>query len=272
MYKRLFTESSVVFKFMKSFIIILVSLCFNYEIMSQENEVTIECDPVTGLCKLPNFETEVAPQVWNENEEIYYIGDPMCSWCWGISPHVNALQRFATQHHINMELIMGGLRPDDGQEWTDDFKSYLKHHWKEVNKRSGQPFSMQFFDKKTFNYNTEPACRAVVTVRTIAPEKSLAFYELVQYYFYAKSEDPKQLEFYKPICKELNIDFVIFSEKFTAKTTIEATQADFMKSRELGVRGFPSIIYRKKDRLYILARGYAEFDDLKKSLLELRSK
>ncbi|WP_052184104.1 DsbA family protein [Psychroserpens sp. Hel_I_66] len=239
--------------------------------MSQENEITMVCDPVTGLCELPDFESEATKQDWNDDEEIFYIGDPMCSWCWGISPQVNALKRFANQQHINMELIMGGLRPGGGQEWDAKFKSFLKHHWQEVNKRSGQPFNMDLLDKEVFHYDTEPACRAVITVRTVSPEKTLPFYELVQYYFYAESKDPKQLDFYKPICEKLDIDFTAFSEKFTSQTMKDATRADFIKTRELGVNGFPSIVYRKKDKFYTIARGYTEFDDIKKTILKLRN-
>ena len=239
--------------------------------MSQKKEITIECDPVTGLCQLPDFEAEANLQTWNDDEDIFYIGDPMCSWCWGISPHVNALKRFANQEHIKMKLIMGGLRPGGGQKWDEQFKSYLKHHWQEVNNRSGQPFKLALFQKDQYDYDTEPACRAVVTIRNIAPEKDMAFYELVQYYFYAENKDPKLLDFYRPICEKLEIDFKDFTENFKSKAMLEATQADFLKSREMGIRGFPSLIYRKGDKLYMIASGYVEFNDLKESISKLRS-
>ncbi|MGJ8592665.1 MAG: DsbA family protein [Aquaticitalea sp.] len=240
--------------------------------MSQEDKIQVQCDPITGLCEIPDFEVEAKKTDWNDDEELYYIGDPMCSWCWGISPQTNALQRYATQENIKFNLIMGGLRPGGGQAWDKSFKNYLEHHWKEVNKMSGQPFNFSLFEMEEFNYDTEPGCRAVVTAKTIAPEKTLAFYELVQYYFYAAAKDPKQLDFYKPICEKLDIDYKEFSEKFTSDAMKAATEADFTKSRELGVRGFPTIIYRKKDKLYTIARGYTEFEDLKKSIIKLQNK
>ena len=240
--------------------------------MSQEKPIQVQCDPVTGLCELPDFEIENKKEIWNDDEEIFYVGDPMCSWCWGISPQINALQRYAAQEHIKFNLIMGGLRPGGGQEWNKPFRDYLKHHWQEVHKKSGQPFDLSLFEKEKFNYDTEPACRAVITVRTIAPEKTLAFYEFVQYYFYALSGDPKQLDFYEIICKKLDIDFKVFSDQFTSNTLKLATQSDFRKSRELGIRGFPSVVYRKKDKLYTIANGYTEFETLKKSILKLKNK
>jgi putative protein-disulfide isomerase len=256
---------------MKYAITILLTLCFYTKTMSQEKQIQVQCDPITGLCELPDFDVKVKETVWNQEEELFYIGDPMCSWCWGISPEINALQRYATQEHIKFNIIMGGLRPGGGQEWSKSFKGYLTHHWQEVNKRSGQPFDFSLFEKDNFNYDTEPGCRAVITVRTIAPEKTLAFFELAQYYFYAKSKDPKQLDFYKIICEKLDIDFNKFSDTFNSDIMKTATQADFAKSRELGVRGFPSVVYRKKEKLYLIASGYTQFDDLKKAILKLNN-
>lgn len=239
--------------------------------MSQKQEIQVQCNPVTGLCKIPDFEAEAQEIVWSDDEELIYVGDPMCSWCWGISPQINALQRYASQEKIPFKLLMGGLRPGGGEEWNSSFKDFLKHHWQEVSERSGQPFDLSLFDKEAFNYDTEPACRAVVTTRTIAPEKTPAFYELVQHYFYAQSQDPKQVRFYQSICEKLDMDFQEFSDAFISEAMRVATQADFVKSRDMGVRGFPTIIYRKKDKLHLIATGYTEFEALKKSIVNLRN-
>ena len=43
--------------------------------------------------------------------------------------------------------MIGGLRPESGPAWDEEFKEYLKHHWREVNKRSGQPFAFDLFER-----------------------------------------------------------------------------------------------------------------------------
>ncbi len=169
-------------------------------------------------------------------------------------------------------MVMGGLRPGGGEEWNTSFKNFLKHHWQEVQQKSGQPFDLSLFEKEHFNYDTEPACRAAVTARTIAPEKALAFYELIQHHFYVETQDPKQPEFYKPICKTLDIDYNKFLAAFTSEAMKEATRADFTKSRQLGVRGFPTVMYRKKDKRHVIASGYTDFESLKRTLVTLRKK
>ncbi len=254
----------------RSILFFIIITMTSLPLMSQNKEIKVQCDPETGLCTLPEFEGAATETVWREGQEIIYIGDPMCSWCWGISPELNALQRFGTQQGIPLTLTMGGLRPGGGEAWNDQFKNFLKHHWQEVSERSGQPFGYELFELESFDYDTEPACRAVVTVRQIDPEKTLSFYEYVQHHFYVKSEDPKQVEFYRPICEKLGIDFTQFSTLFPSDEMKQLTAEDFSTSRSWGIRGFPSVIYRDGDQLHLIARGYAEYADLKANIAAIQ--
>lgn len=241
---------------------------------SQDNDqatIKVQCDPETGLCTIPDYKEETEVIDWKEGEEIIYIGDPMCSWCWGISPELNALQRYGEVNAVPFSLVMGGLRPGGGQKWDDEFKGFLKHHWEEVSQRSGQPFGYDLFEQAEFDYDTEPACRGLVTARAIAPEKALSFYELTQHHFYVQSKDPKLAEFYRPICEDLAIDFDLFAQMFESEEMKQRTAADFNQSRQWGVRAFPSVVYRKDDQLYLIAQGYAKFDDLKHRITEIKN-
>ena len=240
--------------------------------MIQEANIKVQCDPETGLCVIPDYKEETQDIEWQEGEEIIYIGDPMCSWCWGISPELNALQRFGAANAIPFTLVMGGLRPGGGQEWNEEFRGFLKHHWEEVNQRSGQPFGYDLFNLASFDYDTEPACRGLVTARAVAAEKALSFYELIQHHFYVQSKDPKQVEFYRPICEELSIDFTLFAQMFDSEDMKRQTAEDFGQSRQWGVRAFPSIVYRKDDQLYLIAQGYAKYDELKNRIAEIKGK
>ena len=240
-------------------------------IMSQTTPISVQCDPATGLCIIPERSHTALDIQWNEDREIIYIGDPMCSWCWGISPQLNALQRYAEANSIPFSIVMGGLRAGGGQVWNDDFKTFLKHHWEEVSSRSGQPFSFTLLESTNFNYDTEPACRAIVSVRNLAPEKVLAFYELTQHYFYVRSQDPKNLTFYQPICEQLEINFIDFSSLFNSDLMRHSTQEDFDKSSQMGVRGFPTVLYRINDRLHVVARGYGTFNKMKTQIQDLEN-
>jgi len=222
----------------------------------------LSCDPETGLCTPDPMEGLNQTVAMDANTEVIYVGDPMCSWCWGISPALNHLQRAAAANGIGYRIVLGGLRPDNSEQWTPKFQDFLRHHWEEVSGRSGQPFNYDLLDAEHFQYNTEPSCRGVVTARTIDPEVEVRFFELIQHRFYVLNQDPAKVEFYKPICFELGLDYAKFASLFPSEEVKKATHADFQLNRQWGVRGYPTVIVRKGENMQIIATGFASFADM----------
>ncbi|NJC26461.1 DsbA family protein [Neolewinella antarctica] len=224
------------------------------------------CDPATGLCTPSPLPAPVPIAIGTPAQladaEIIYVGDPMCSWCWGISPALNRLEKAAAANGIPYRIVVGGLRPGGGDPWDAEMKKFIGHHWDQVTERSGQPFGRALFERDTFNYDTEPACRAVVTARTMNPAVESRFFELVQYRFYVLNEDPNHTDFYRPICEELALDFTAFSTLFTSQKMVDATEQDFRLNRSWGVTGYPTVVIRKGDQLTALARGFATFESM----------
>ena len=227
------------------------------------------CDPETGECTpaaLPELEQQ---ETAREEGEIIYVGDPMCSWCWGISNHLRDLK----SHYKSMKfsIVLGGLRPGGGDPWDDQFKAFLKHHWHEVTQRSGQPFGYTLFDREEFNYDTEPSCRAVVAAKHWLGEEVLEFYEAVSRHFYVDNEDPTKVEFYQPICDQFNIPFEEFKVVFEKEETRLETYRDFQTNRQWGVRGYPTMLFKTNEQLYQINHGYTEFEDMKRVIEKIRT-
>lgn len=228
------------------------------------------CDPETGVCT-PSELTTTTPAEDSAftGTKIIYVGDPMCSWCWGISEELSKLKNYQEAQGGKFEVVLGGLRPGGGDEWNEEFKGFLKHHWEEVNERSGRPFGYDLFQRDSFNYDTEPSCRAVVVARKFIPEKELEFFEAIQERFYVKNEDPNDVMFYKPLCVQFNINYEDFKKSFLSNEAKQETRADFVLNRQWGVRGYPSILIKKEDKIQLVSSGYAKFNDLKERIEEL---
>ena len=128
-----------------------------------------KCDPVTGVCLLPEQDGPVdcAVPTVRHGWAVHYVGDPMCSWCWGISPTVSAVEAFCAAQGIDFSITMGGLRAGGGDPWNETFKSFLRNEWRHIGQTTGQPFSFTLLESEYFNYDTEPACRAVATVKLL---------------------------------------------------------------------------------------------------------
>lgn len=225
------------------------------------------CDPVTGICTPSTLaELQAVGTQIHEHAEIIYIGDPMCSWCWGISPALIQLRNHFRKQQLAFRVVVGGLRPGGGEPWNDEMKSFLRHHWEQVHTQSGQPFSYDLLDRDEFNYDTEPACRAVIAARTLLNEKEMEFFEAIQKKFYAESEDPTESTFYESICTSFDIDFSDFKNKFESEESKKETMQEFQLNRSWGVTGYPAVILLAKDKLYMVAQGFAGFDQMKNTI------
>ncbi|MDW3192571.1 MAG: DsbA family protein [Cytophagales bacterium] len=219
------------------------------------------CDPETGECAPADLSGELNEALKKADGEIIYVGDPMCSWCWGISNHLQELKQHFSEY--NFSIVLGGLRPGGGDPWDDNFKAFLKHHWEEVTARSGQPFGYSLFDRESFNYDTEPPCRAVVASRKWLGDDVLAFYEAVSKKFYVDNEDPGEEEFYRSICEVFEIPFDEFLTAFESEEVKYQTKQDFLLNRQWGVRGYPTVLFKFQEQLYQINHGYSEFEAMK---------
>jgi putative protein-disulfide isomerase len=197
---------------------------------------------------------------------LVYFADPMCSWCYGFSPVVAALaERF--EGRVSLDLVMGGLRAGNTEPMHAQDKDYIRSAWTRVGAASGQPFDFSFFDREGFVYDTEPACRAVVTARRLLPRMALPFMARIQQAFYAENRDMTAVDEIAGVAEEAGFDRAGFSEAFAAPETRNETFRDFLTAQSLGVHGFPTLIAGSEEKGYaLLTNGYRPLEDLAEPL------
>jgi len=197
--------------------------------------------------------------------KMLYITDPMCSWCWGFVPVMRRIREDYSER-IDIELVVGGLRPGTQEPFSPKMRDFVLHHWHEVQKMSGQPFNFEFAMDDDFVYDTEPADRALVTVRRIAPKKVFDYAEAVQRAFYTENLNVTRPTVLAGIAELLGVSAEAFAQRYNAAETKQATWADFARAREYGVAGFPSIVLEDSRGPALLTYGYTPFDDLRPRL------
>lgn len=229
----------------------------------------MQCDPTTGSCLLPDESPGTQRQTTTSSDiVIRYVGDPMCSWCWGISPAVKQLAEYCDQHGLSFVMTMGGLRAGGGDPWNLAFKAFLRQEWSHIQKTTGQPFGFSLLEAAQFNYDTEPACRAVATASLLLAERglpssaALPFLAATQYKFYVDGQDPKTEAFYHDICDRVGLPFEEFSQTFTSQRAREAVSQDFALCRQWGVRSFPTLLLERHGEISLLATGYVDSETL----------
>ena len=196
------------------------------------------------------------------DRQFVYIADPMCSWCYGFAPVIAELaERFRDQ--LGLQIIMGGLRAGNTEPMTPKDKDYIRGAWTKVGEATGQPFDPSFFDRDTFIYDTEPACRAVVTARRLQPNMALPMMARVSRAFYAEARDMTAVDEIADVADEAGFDRATFTAAFTSPETQNETFRDFLIAQELGIRGFPTLIAGSEGTGYaLITNGYRPLEDL----------
>ena len=197
--------------------------------------------------------------------EIIYVGDPMCSWCYGFSPVMQAIfERHRDQ--ATMSLRMGGLHPGNDYIVDQRYKDFLIEHWTEIGGRTGQKFSFGILDELGWIYDTEKACRAVVAVRRLKPGSEYPFSFAIQAGFYAHNRNPHEPDTFAKVAEEFGVDRQAFLDAYADPAVKEETAADFQWAQSLGVTGFPTVLVRDHRGMAVLTRGYQPLASIERPL------
>lgn len=190
---------------------------------------------------------------------LWYFADPMCSWCWGFAPIISAIkERYAAQ--MKVALVLGGLRPGTTEPMTPKSREDILHHWRDVQRMSGQQFQFDGAMPDGFIYDTEPPSRAVVAVSGIDPDAVFAYFKAVQEAFYARGEDITQRETLAGLARQQQMDRKRFLALFDSDAVKRKTRRHFEMARESGVRGFPTTVLQDESGTTLLADGYRPYD------------
>lgn len=195
---------------------------------------------------------------------LVYVGDPMCSWCWGFAPEIADLSG-----DWPVEVVVGGLRPGPMAQALDDrLASFLSHEWAQIGERTGQPFDTAFLDRTDgWVYDTEPAAIAVTGVRELDPGQAFAYFHHVQEAFYAEGRDVTDFDVLADIARELGIDSDEFRDVVAGDEARKRAWFDFSRARNWGISGFPTLVGELDDgRLALLARGWSPADVIRERI------
>jgi putative protein-disulfide isomerase len=192
---------------------------------------------------------------------LWYFADPMCSWCWGFAPVISAIKEtYADQ--LKVALLLGGLRPGTTEPMTAALREEILHHWHEVHRRTGQPFTFEEAMPAGFVYDTEPPSRAVVAVAEIKPEETFPYFKSVQAAFYAHRQDVTQTQTLAALAEAHHIAVPQFLERFHSEDVKAKTRMHFQQTQQAGVRGFPTVVLQDASGSTLLTRGYRAFEEL----------
>lgn len=195
---------------------------------------------------------------------LYYIADPMCSWCWGFAPVVDTVRRHLDEG-INWRPVMGGLARDSDEPMPAATRESIRHHWSAVAERTGACFNWAFWEACEPRRSTYPACRAVLAATAIDPVGTAGdrMFDAIQRAYYTQARNPSLASTLTELASEIGLDAEQFAAQLRSPATEAELQADFDLRRRLQTTAFPSLVLETSTVLEAssrtwIARGYTD--------------
>jgi len=193
--------------------------------------------------------------------QLIFVLDPMCSWCWGFHPVIEALRKDHSERYT-FSLVLGGLRTSGQMTWDAQSKAYLKSAWDAVAQTTQQPFNPKLLNLTHFDYNTYPACKAVITIRELyGVDAAFTYFGAIQKAFYTEGADITTLE---TLTHYVTQDKVAFTHFYQSDRAELLMQHDFSKAHSMGANAFPSTVKIDEDGHMVCVNGYKGLEEILK--------
>jgi len=186
---------------------------------------------------------------------LYYVHDPMCSWCWGYKPTWLKLKA-ALPGHVQVENVLGGLAKDNDQPMPVEMQKAIAGHWKKIHDMLGTEFNFEFWTRCQPRRDTYKASRAVVVATAAGLEEEMI--NTIQHAYYLRAMNPSEPETLVQLAGELGMDKDVFRLALISKDTDKEFRRRVRLARRLLVRSFPSLVLKTDDRTCPVTLDYQD--------------
>lgn len=200
--------------------------------------------------------------------KLYYVHDPMCSWCWGYKPsweHIEQVLADDFEAAIEICYLVGGLAPDSDEAMPDEMQKQVSSYWRKIEDYLGTPFNYDFWSKNTPRRSTYPACRAVIAAREQGAEKTMV--NAIQKAYYQRALNPSDYDVLIQLAGELQLDINQFHHDINSEDLNQKLLNEIGFARSIGGNSFPSLFLEREGKIAELP---VDYQDPQKTLNLLR--
>ena len=199
---------------------------------------------------------------------LYYIHDPICSWCYAFKPILKKLRQQLPEE-MEFSSLLGGLAPDTDLPMPAEMRQQLQATWQRIEQKVP---SIQF------NYNfwanwqqthprrsTYPACRAVIAAHIFDHSFDQSFdqsfdhssdtqqsehkYEelmidAIQTAYYQNALNPSNDYVLIKLATDIGLDKQQFQSELQAKQTQLDLEKQITQCRQMNALSYPTLILK----------------------------
>ncbi len=189
---------------------------------------------------------------------LYYIHDPMCSWCYAFSQSWTALQKDLPAN-IQVVYLLGGLAPDTTEPMPAATQKSIQQAWQRIEQTvPGVRFNWDFWSRNTPIRSTYPACRAILAARKQRAESETAMIRAIQTAYYQHAMNPSLTETLQQCAREIGLDAEVFASDLASPGIEQALQREIQQARSMDVYSYPSLRLIRNNVVFPIAVDYRD--------------
>ncbi|KFK94003.1 MULTISPECIES: DsbA family protein [unclassified Serratia (in: enterobacteria)] len=182
---------------------------------------------------------------------LHYIFDPLCGWCYGAAPLVQAAQ---TLPGLRIALHAGGMMTGSNRRRLgDEWRNYVMPHDKRIASLTGQKFGEKYFNgllrDTTAVMDSTPPITAILAAEQIAG-RGVDMLRLIQEAHYQEGQRIADTPVLTSLAKALGLSTAVFLAEMRFKSGAPTTQ-HIAESRALLAQiqghGFPTFALQHSD-------------------------
>jgi putative protein-disulfide isomerase len=209
---------------------------------------------------------------------LYYVHDPMCSWCWAFRPawvKLRAILR-AQAPDLRVVSLLGGLAPDSDMPMSPSLRAEIQQHWRTIQQVvPDTPFNFDFWTRCIPRRSTFPACRAVIAagMQADATGNALEVEDrmilAIQQAYYLQARNPSDEALLVQLAGETGLDGKRFAIDLNTAAVHNRLAREIELARRIGARGFPSLIMEHHAHYHPVAIDYSDAEGMRMQILSI---
>ena len=203
---------------------------------------------------------------------LYYIHDPMCSWCWGFRPAWQQVEKALTGK-ITIQYVLGGLAADNDFPMPVQMQARIKDTWLHIQKEiPGTEFNFDFWTQNKPRRSTYPACRAIIAAglqeQSTAGKNTKNLLFAIQQAYYLDAKNPSDSEVLVQLSKDLGLDAKQFKVDLDSEKCEQLLQQELQLTNKLGASSFPSLVLNYNGSNTLISIDYNNSETIISSILK----
>ncbi|MFK5950378.1 MAG: DsbA family protein [Methylococcales bacterium] len=187
---------------------------------------------------------------------LYYIHDPMCSWCYAFDTVLKQVQG-EIPTAIKVVKVLGGLAPDTTEIMPESLAAMIESNWQKIEQTvPNVRFNFDFWKINQAIRSTYPACRAVLTAKKQGADFEDKMITQIQWAYYQNAENPSLDKTLIKCAKQIELDSLLFISDYHSGSINKQLLQQIQFSRRLGVSTYPSLCLEINQRVLPIKIDY----------------